>query len=101
MPKRYSPADRTFSYRPFKAAVGTLSKYILLPAGILPDLLANVHCACLQIENAASPVAAVFILPAEAESVPERMEIPARLLPVQAGDMDKNAPEPGTCCATH
>lgn len=52
---------------PFKATVGTLSKYILL------DLLANVHCARLQIENAASPVAAVFMLPAEAEAVPERM----------------------------
>lgn len=101
MPERYSPADRTFSYSPFKAAVGTLSKYIL-PAVIMLDLLANVvHCARLQIENAASPVAAVFILPAEAESVPERMEIPARLLPVQTGDTDKNAPEPGTCCATH
>ena len=65
------------------------------------DLLANVHCACLQIENAASPVAAVFILPAEAQTVPERMEVPARLLPVQAGDTDKDTPEPGTCCTTH
>ena len=102
MPERYSPASWTFSYGRFKAAVGTLSnsKYIL-PAVILPDLLANVHCARLQIENAASPVAAVFILPAEAESVPERMEVPARLLPVQAGDTDKDTPEPGTCCTTH
>jgi hypothetical protein len=68
MPERYSPANRAFSYRPFEATVRTLSnsKYILLPAGILPDLLENVHCTRLQIENAASPVAAVFILPAEA-----------------------------------
>lgn len=100
MPERYSPTDRTFSYRPFKATVRTLSKYIL-PAGILPDLLANVYCARLQIENAASPVAAVFMLPAKTESVPERMEVPTRLLPVQARDTDKNALEPGTCCATH
>ena len=102
MPERYSPASWTFSYGRFKAAVGTLSnsKYIL-PAVILPDLLANVHCARLQIENAASPVAAVFILPAEAKAMPERMEVPAWLLPVQAGDTDKDTPEPGTCCTTH
>lgn len=102
MPERYSPADRTFSYRRFKAAVWTLSnsKYIL-PAVILLDLLANVHGACLQIENAASPVAAVFMLPAKTESVPERMEVPARLFPVQSGDTDKDTMEPGTCCATH
>lgn len=102
MPERYSPASWTFSYGRFKTTVRTLSnsKYIL-PAVILPDLLANVHFARLQIENAASPVAAVFILPAETESVPERMEVPARLLPVQAWDTDKDTPEPGTCCTTH
>lgn len=94
------PADRTFSYRPFKATVRTLSKYIL-PAVIMLDLLANVHRTRLQIENAASPVAAVFILPAKAESVPERMEVPARLFPVQSGDTDKDTMEPGTCCTTH
>lgn len=102
MPERYSPANWTFSYGRFKAAVWTLSnsKYIL-PAVILPDLLANVHCARLQIENAASPVAAVFILTTKTESVPERMEVPARLLLIQARDTDKDTLEPGTCCATH
>ena len=102
MPKRYSPASWTFSYGRFKATVWTLSnsKYIL-PAVIRLDLLANIHCARLQIENAAFPVAAVFILPAKTKSVPEWVEVPARLLPVQAGDTDKNALEPGTCCATH
>ena len=101
MPERYSPADRTFSYRPFKAAVRTLSKYIL-PAVILLNLLANVvHCARLQIENTTFPVAAVFILPAKTESVPERMEVPARLFSVQSGDTDKNALEPRACRATH
>lgn len=100
MPEHYSPTNRAFSYRPFKATVGTLSKYIL-PAVIMLDLLANVHCARLQIENAASPIAAVFMLPTEAKAMPERMEVPARLLPVQAGDVDKDAMEPGTCCATH
>ena len=101
MPERYSPADRTFSYRPFKATVRTLSKYIL-PAVILLNLLANVvHCARLQIENAASPVASVFMLPAKTESVPERMEVPTQLLPVQAGDTDKDALEPRACCTTH
>ena len=101
MPERYSPADRTFSYRPFKATVRTLSKYIL-PAVILLNLLANVvHCARLQIENAAFPVAAIFILPAKTKSVPERMEVPARLFPVQSGDTDKDTLEPGTCCTTH
>lgn len=101
MPERYSPANRAFSYRPFEATVRTLSKYIL-PAGILLNLLANVvHCARLQIENAAFPVAAVFILPAKTESVPERMEVPARLFPVQSGDTDKDTLEPGTCCTTH
>ena len=101
MPEHYSPTNRTFSYRPFKATVRTLSKYIL-PAVILLDLLANVvHCARLQIENAASPIAAVFMLPTEAKAMPERMEVPARLLPVQAGDVDKDAMEPGTCRAAH
>lgn len=100
MPERYSPADRTFSCRPFKAAVRTFSKYIL-PAVILLNLLANIHRARLQIENAASPVVVVFMLPAKAESVPERMEVPARLLPVQAGDTDKDTLEPGTCRAAH
>lgn len=71
MPEHYSPTNRAFSYRCFKTTVGTLSKYIL------PDLLANVHCARLQIENAAFPVAAVFMLPAEAKAMPERMEVPA------------------------
>ena len=110
MPERYSPADRTFSYRPFKATVRTFSKYILpavilpaviLPAVILLNLLANIHRARLQIENAAFPVAAVFMLPAEAKAMPERMEVPARLFPVQSGDTDKNALEPRTCCTTH
>lgn len=100
MPERYSPTDRTFSYRPFKATVRTFSKYIL-PAVILLNLLANVHRTRLQIENAASPVAAVFMLPAKTESVPERMEVPARLFPVQSGDTDKNALEPRACRATH
>ena len=100
MPERYSPADRTFSYRPFKATVRTFSKYIL-PAVILLNLLANVHRTRLQVENAASPVAAVFVLSAKTESVPERMEIPAQLLPVQAEDTDKDTLEPGTCCTTH
>lgn len=101
MPEHYSPTNRAFSYRPFKATVGTLSKYIL-PAVIMLDLLANVvHCARLQIENAASPVAAVFILPAEAQAVPERMEVPARLFSVQSGDVDKDAMEPRACRAAH
>jgi hypothetical protein len=101
MPERYSTASRAFSYRCFKTTVGTLSKYIL-PAVILLDLLANVvHFARLQIENAASPIAAIFMLPTEAESVPERMEVPAQLFPVQAGDTDKNALEPRACCTTH
>lgn len=93
----------TFSLEPNIVIPGmTLLNPKNLPTQIyLPDLLANVHGTRLQIENAASPVAAVFILTTKTESMPERMEVPARLLPVQAGDTDKDTPEPGTCCATH
>lgn len=96
MPERYSPASRAFPYGRFKATVRALSKYSL-PAVILLDLFADIHLARLQIEDAALPIAAVFMFTTEAKAVPERMEVSTRLLLVQAWDVDKDALEPRAC----